>query len=84
MITTMFGLHGIINEYGLATLSCSHVVMSGTYNYKCNHGCNYKSWFWPSGETINIKPHGPIIMINNHKLKKTIRSYLLHFSLAIT
>lgn len=39
-----------------------------------------KSWFWPSGETINIKPHGPIIMINNHKLKITIRSYLLHFS----
>jgi hypothetical protein len=37
-----------------------------------------KSWtFWPSEETTNSKPHGPIIM------KKTIRSYLLHFSLAI-
>jgi hypothetical protein len=43
-----------------------------------------KSWFWPSGETTNSKPHGPIIMINNHKLKKTIRSYLLHFSLTTT
>jgi len=74
MITTMFGLHGIINDYGLTTLSCSHVVMSGTYiTTNAIMDVFIKSWFWPSGETINIKPHGPIIMINNHKLKITIR-----------